>query len=394
MKLKLEHIVLGLIVVSVAAAMYFSFKSPLTRAFRNGQMINGLLIGTDLVDNSRHADTLIFLSYAPATRFLNIISIPRDTRFTQKGARFRKINELYAFNYKATKNEQMAAQETTRAVEQIFNGRVAVPYYLQINYESFRKFIDLIGGVTIDIDESMNHDDTAGDLHIHFEPGRHHFDGRQALEYVRYRGPAGDIGRVFRQQRFLKATMDRFKNPLTMLRLPQIIATVTRDITTNLTVWDILAATLEIKDLRPENIRFAQLPGTSKNSYWETDADNCRGLFDQIVPSTGTVVAAGPLIRVEVWNASGINKLADKVNWMLRKQGYDVIESGTYSVVQKKTLIKDLTGNLRAAQKIANIVGCGEVITRFDNKRYVDISVTLGEDCKISDTDKQSANKH
>jgi LCP family protein required for cell wall assembly len=393
MKLKLEQVILGLIVVVVTITMYLSFNSSLARAVRNGDMINGLMIGTDLVDNARHSDTLIFLSYAPATRFLNIISIPRDTHFTPAGYRFNKINEVYAYQYRTTKNDHRACQETVLAVEQLFENRVSIPYYLQINYESFRKFIDLLGGVTIDIDEAMNHDDNAGNLHIHFEPGHYHLNGTQALEYVRYRGPAGDIGRVFRQQRFLKATLSRFKDPLTMLRLPQIVSTVTHDIKTNLSLWDILVAALEIKDLRSENIRFAQLPGTPKNTYWEMDSENCRGLFDKIFPSTGTVIAAGPQIRVEVWNASGTNKLADRVNWILRRQGYDVIEWGTLSVIQKKTLIKDLTGNLRAAQKISEIVGCGEVITRYDNKRFVDISVTLGEDCKISDNDQPSPDK-
>lgn len=381
MKFSFDRIALGLLAAAVTASIYLSFASPIARAVRNGETINAVVLGTDLVDYARHTDTIIFLSYAPAVRFLNIISIPRDTRFSPQGYHFNRVNEVYAYHYRTTKNDHHACRETAAAVEQLLDSRVAIPYYLQIDYNSFRAFIDSIGGITLDIDEPMHHDDAAGNLHIHFEPGRQHLSGQQALEYVRYRGPAGDIGRVFRQQQFLKAALSRFKNPLSLIRLPQIVASVTGDIRTNLTFWDMMVLALEARALTADNIRLAQLPGTPQRNYWNVDADNRRGMLDQILPSTGTAVAAGPLVRVEVWNASGTNRLADTVNWMLREQGFDVVEWGTLSVVQKKTLIKDLTGNLRAAQQVAGIIGCGEVITRYDNKRFADIAVTLGEDC-------------
>ena len=50
---------------------------------------------------------------------------------------------------------------------------------------------------------------------------------------------------------------------------------------------------------------------------------------------------------------------------------------------QKKTLIKDLTGDLRSAQKVSDIISCGEVVTRYDAKRLIDLSIILGEDCRI-----------
>ena len=89
-------------------------------------------------------------------------------------------------------------------------------------------------------------------------------------------------------------------------------------------------------------------------------------------------------IRVEVWNAAGVSKLAERVVWILRKNGYDVIDWGNFAVRQKKTIIKDLTGDLESSHRISDIIGCGEVITRYDKKRLIDISVILGEDCRIN----------
>ena len=385
MKLKTEHFLLIIVAALVAACLYFSWTSPVARAIRNGETINGLIIGTDYVDYARHSDTLIFASFAPRDRFLNIISIPRDTRFSPEGYSFQRINQVYTYHFRTKKNEYLACQEVRSAVEQLFQGRVAIPYYVQVDYASFRKFIDLIGGVTIDVDEPMHYDDNAGGLHIHLEPGKRHLNGQQALEYVRYRGKAGDIGRVFRQQRFIKAVLAKFKNPVLLLRLPRLVKTITTDAKTNLSFWDVLAGVLELKDMHSSDIRLAQLPGAPRRDYWEVDHENCTGLFDRILPSTGAAIAAGPKIRVEVWNASGKNKLADRVNWILRRHGYDVVEWGTLSVSQKKTLIKDLTGDLRSAQRISDIISCGEVVTRYDGKRFVDISVILGEDCEVAD---------
>ncbi|MHB9154970.1 MAG: LCP family protein [Endomicrobiales bacterium] len=385
---KTEHYILLATVALVSCALYFSWTSPVAVAIRNGEMINGLIVGTDWVDYARHSDTLVYANYRPESRFLNIISIPRDTRFSPPGYHFQRINEVYAYHYRTKKNDYLACQEVRIAVEQLLQNRVSIPYYVQIDYSSFRKFIDLLGGITVDVEEPMDYDDHAGNLHIHFQPGKNHLDGQQALEYVRYRGKAGDIGRVYRQQRFLKAVIARFKNPAILFRFPEIMKIISKDVKTNLSFWDILAVAIELKDLHAKDIRLAQIPGAPRGAYWEVDTENCAGLFDKILPSTGTAVSAGPRMRVEVWNASGKNKLAEKVNWVLRQQGYDVIDYGTFTVRQKKTLIKDLTGDLRSAQKISEIISCGEVVTRYDAKRFVDISVILGEDCSVGDDPK------
>lgn len=383
-KLNFDQYLLIALALIVALSLYFSWRSPLATAVRKGEIINGLVMGTDLVDNCRHSDTLLFLNYNPKPRFLNVVSIPRDTHFSPKGFTFRKINEVYAYHWRTTKDERLAGTQVRYAVEELFQNRVSIPYYVQIDYDSFRKFINLIGGITVDIDEPMHYDDNAGNLHIHFDTGTWHLDGQKALEYVRYRNKAGDLGRVYRQQQFIKAVLSRFKNPAILLRIPRMLSLIGRDIKTNLTFWDMTVALLEIRDLKARDIRLAQLPGSPNRDMWEVDQENCATLFDRIAPSTATAsVSAGPRIKVSVWNASGKTKLAEKVTWILRKQGFDVLEWGTYSVVQKKTIVKDLSGNLRAAQKLADVIACGEVITRVDTKQFVDISVILGEDCVV-----------
>ncbi len=368
LKLNKGQIILMAVVAIVAASIYLTVTSPIARLVRDGKPINGLLIGTDWVDYARHSDTLVYVNYSPKNRFLNLVSIPRDTHFSPTGYHISRINEVYASAYRAKKDDHYACRQTCLAVEELLGGRVNIPYYVQLNYAGFKKFIDLIGGADIEIEEPMNYDDNAQDLHIHFEAGKHHLDGKGALEFVRYRGKSGDLGRVFRQQRFLKSVLSKFRNPVLIVRIPQLANIIFQEVKTNLSFWDMLTCMAELKDLRTNDIRLAQLPGAPrKDLMWEVDAENCSGLFDKILCSTSTAAAAaqGPRARIEVWNASSKVKLAEKVTWILRNQGFDVINYGTYATRQKKTLIKDLTGDLRSAQRIADILSCGEVVTRL-----------------------------
>ncbi|MBN1620965.1 MAG: LCP family protein [Endomicrobiales bacterium] len=383
LKLKFDHIILFAIVFLVSISLYLSWKSPVAKALRDGRRINGLIIGTDWVDYARHSDTLIFVSYDPIRRFLDIISIPRDTKFSPQGYNFRRINEVYAYHFRTKKNHQIASREVCNSVESLLLNRVKIPLYMQINYSSFKKLIDLIGGLTIDIDEPMHYDDKAGKLHIHFETGKQHLDGEKALDYVRYRGRAGDVGRIFRQQRFIRAMLSSWKNLFFMWNLPKIIIIAVKEINTNLSLWDMLVIISELKEINVKNLRLSQLPGESKRGYWEPDIENCEGLMNTVLPQKDAIESKKSRIRIEVWNAAGVSKLAENVVWILRHHGYDVIDWGNFSVRQKKTIIKDLTGDLEAAQRISNILECGEVITRYDEKRFIDISVILGEDCKI-----------
>ena len=393
-QVSVPYIILTLCILCTGWTLYLSYTSPISKALRSGERINGIIIGTDWVDYARHSDTLIFLSYDPQKRFLDIISIPRDTRFSPPGYNFRKINEIFAYHYRTAKDSHKASRELSHAVELLLGEAVAVPHYLQINYTAFKKIIDYMGGVTVEVTEPMHYDDTAGKLHIHFDPGVHHLDGQQALEYSRYRGPAGDIGRVFRQQLFFKSTLARWNNPRIIRHIPSIISLIKTEIATDLSWWDIINLTLEAKDFQSRNMRLAQLPGKyGRRGMWDPDFTAIAGLLKTIFPAAITTIpaitttetespssASIDKIRVEVWNAAGKPKLAEEVTWLLRKNGFDVIDYGNFSTRQKKTLIKDISGSIEAAQSINEILQCGEVITRYENNRFIDVSVIIGED--------------
>lgn len=57
---------------------------------------------------------------------------------------------------------------------------------------------------------------------------------RAITSYVRYRDEEGDIGRIERQQKFMKALMDKVTSPSIILQLPSILREVLRSVKTDL----------------------------------------------------------------------------------------------------------------------------------------------------------------
>jgi len=75
-----------------------------------------------------------------------------------------------------------------------------------IDYEGFRRAVDYIGGVYVDIDRDYFNDKSSGQNYatIDVDPGYQKLKGRDALDYVRYRHTDNDFVRAARQQDFLR----------------------------------------------------------------------------------------------------------------------------------------------------------------------------------------------
>lgn len=374
----------------ILISLVLSWRSPVSRVLRRGERLNGVVIGTDLVDYARHSDTLMVVSYDPVQGFLDVLSIPRDTQISRKGFKFKRINEVYAFMYKKYKDHHEAAGAVLDSLEHALSGpevQVHLPYYGHIDYSGFRRMVDLVGGLPIVVDEPMNYDDNWGKLHIHFEPGRYWLNGQSALEYVRFRGHSGDRGRVFRQQKFLRSLLQRITSPSLFFLWPKMLAAGLDCIHTNLSWYDILLVSLEARELSRQNMRMMQLPGKPVGNVWQIDEERTQSMLQLIRGRETDRAVESPalehsLITVEVWNASRQEGLAKRATKTIRKAGFDVVKYGSYPSRQPRTLVVDRTGNVRAAQAVAGALPSAEVVSNIDRSHLVDVSVILGDDYK------------
>jgi len=432
MKLKSSHYFLFIFALALAVSIILTAFDPVSKALSlrspSSVRVSVLVMGMDAVNQARHTDTLMLLSYSPSERMLNVLSIPRDTLVNYEG-HLRRINEIYSIILarkkkslidSADKNtyhllEKTAAEDFLGVVNAtIFKGLPEVKYYAQVDYRFFEELVDnLTGGkIRVEISEPMKYDDFAAGLHIDFSTGIHYLDGKDALKYVRYRGKGSDIRRIARQQKFVVEWISSIKKPLIIWRLPWVIKSFYENVNSNISKWALLnLALIEFRDFDTSNVRFFTLPGRFGGNYWIYD--RAPGDFFKIITGTdlpsadysrrgaadsdktagenfpqknpildGDIRDGGSRIfTVQVWNASGVTGAARAVRDAMISAGFNVVDWGNYSSVQQeKTLIKNMCEDASAGVIARDTLRFGEVVNKYETNRDVDITIIIGRD--------------
>lgn len=89
------------------------------------------------------------------------------------------------------------------------------------------------------------------------------------------------------------------------------------------------------------------------------------------------------VIQLDVLNGSGVSKLAQRFTDYLRARGFDVVEMGNYKESNvSTTLVLDRSGNLQAAEQVAEALGIPRerVRQQIDRHAYLDVTVIIGKD--------------
>ena len=223
-------------------------------------------------DDEGRSDTLMVAMLDPHTDKAALLSIPRDTRVHIPGYGFDKINAAYSLG---------GQKLTQKTVERFLS--IPIDHYVAIKTSSFCRIIDAIGGVDIDVEKRMFYEDPwddNGGLVINLQPGMQHMDGKTAITYVRYRDEEGDIGRVKRQQKFMKAVMAQATSPSIIPRLPSIVREVSNTVDTDLTMRQLLELAGTLKNAAKNGLKTDMVDGQplyiDDISYWVPDLSDVR----------------------------------------------------------------------------------------------------------------------
>lgn len=206
----------------------------------DGRPVNVLLVGVDSADGlapddpirsererqgvgtTPRPDSVLLARLDPAKGRVSVVSFPRDLWVTVNAAgRHDRLN--------AATSEGGAAQLITAVTT---NFAVPIDHYVQVDFEQFKRLVDVIGGVTISVDRPLR--DTHSGLYLP-ETGCISLSPDAALAYARSRylefkrdgvwvsDPTSDLGRTSRQQDFMVAALKRVisaaRNPITLNRL-------------------------------------------------------------------------------------------------------------------------------------------------------------------------------
>ena len=89
------------------------------------------------------------------------------------------------------------------------------------------------------------------------------------------------------------------------------------------------------------------------------------------------------LIQVEVLNGCGKKGIADKFTELLRKNNFDVVNTGNYKTFDVNySIVIDRTGNLQNATKLADLLNIDRknVIQQINKNYFLDVTLIVGKD--------------
>ncbi len=114
---------------------------------------------------------------------------------------------------------------------------IPINHIMIVNFKGFPRLVNAVGGVDLYVPQTIS--TTAGSNHrvVTYEKGWRHFDGKNAMLYVRIRKADSDFMRAKRQQQFLQALQKKLAQPSNITKIPDIgkrfMSGVTTDLTTN-----------------------------------------------------------------------------------------------------------------------------------------------------------------
>lgn len=143
--------------------------------------------------------------------------------------------------------------------------QIPIHHYMEVDFVSFAKLVDSLGGITIDFPHPAFDLNSGLDIR---EAGPNHLDGPQALAFVRSRhyveiidgeeqaDPSADLGRVERQQQFLRAVFSELgssKNPFRLARTAGATTGGLR-IDDTLGLWEAMRFAWQLRSLDPTSV--------------------------------------------------------------------------------------------------------------------------------------------
>ena len=207
------------------------------------KIVNILCIGQESILDGDGAngrsDSMIIASMNTEDKTLKLVSLMRDSYVSIPGYRDNKLNAAFSFG-----GGQLLCETITR------NFGIELDGYVIVDFKGFKKMIDKIGGVEIELTEAeaqyLNTTNYISDKkQRNVVPGKQTVTGTQALGYCRVRkraainGENNDHGRTYRQRAVLSQAYAKVKD-LSITEMVSLVNDLLPYVTTNIKASDIL----------------------------------------------------------------------------------------------------------------------------------------------------------
>lgn len=245
----------------------------------SGSNVNVLVLATD--KGGLLTDTIMVASTNKATKKVNVLSLPRDTRVTLSNGNHGKLNSVYG-----SEEEKKRPSAIIDKVEELTG--LKIDYYVIMHPDGFRDVIDALGGVYFDVPQRMYYSDPDQDLYIDLQPGYQLLDGDKAEQYCRFRSgyATADLGRIQAQQAFIKALFEQKVNAKIVLKVPALFTQLKKDFDTNIGLNDAVRLAKVALSFGTDSIETYQLPSSSQyiggGSYMIVNEEETANLIQDV----------------------------------------------------------------------------------------------------------------
>lgn len=217
---------------------------------------NILLLSSDAraSDTFSRADSIMILTIDNVNKKLKVTSLLRDMLVSIEGHGEEKLNHSFAYG---------GPLKTIETIENNFG--IKIDNYIIIDFNSFRKIVDTLGGITVDIKDYEVSElnkyilDSGGSKNdLISSSGTYTLNGYQALSYARIRKVGdGEYERSSRQRTLINLTLSKIKNS-SPIKIAQIVKDLFPYISTNVNIGDALNYSLTTLSIYSKNSSLEQ----------------------------------------------------------------------------------------------------------------------------------------
>jgi LCP family protein required for cell wall assembly len=288
------------------------------------------------------SDTMMLARADPETESISLLSFPRDMvveihcpgrlPFTNR------INVAYA---------ECGPQGSLQTVKALTN--LQINYLITVDFLGFVQIVDRLGGAWIDIDRRYFNDRGGpyGYATIDLQPGYQRLNGRDTLDYVRYRHTDSDIYRVARQQQFVRAFKNQIRENFGITSLPKVVNAITKNVEvaqgggSDVPAKTVLSYAAFAYGLPKGHVFQTRIQGLEGFAELTTDSTNVTRAVQEFThpdvesPEKATAVALGRKLKraapaprdttVTVLNGNGIDGSATTAGYLLGQRGYQIL---------------------------------------------------------------------
>jgi len=224
---------------------------------------NILLLGKDQnADGSgdSRTDTMIIVSINREAQTASMVSLPRDLYVYMPNRIMGRLNTAVSLG-----GVELLEQTI------LYNFGIPIHYHAQVDFEGFKRIVDLLGGVTMAVSCPLEDwrllspelDPTLEENWGRFklEAGIHQMDGDLALWYARSRLTTTDFDRGRRQQQLLQVMLNQSIDLGLVARAPELWSTFNDVVETNMDIGRILQLASIAPGVRDNGVQHLYLAG-------------------------------------------------------------------------------------------------------------------------------------